>query len=130
MAAVDDRLVRHREEDVVEGLLEDRRVPAGQSVVSQDEPGDALFLIMTGRVKVVIFGENGREVTLSILRPGDAFGEMSLFDGESRSANCMALKRPLLSSSQARPIASPCCASAASKVCPTARSVLLRCLPT
>lgn len=67
-----------------------RRVSAQHTVVSQDEPGDSMFVIMSGRVKVVIFGENGREVTLSILRPGDAFGEMALFDGEARSANCIA----------------------------------------
>lgn len=69
-----------------------RRVRANGVVCSQDEPGDALFLIMSGRVKVVIFGENGREVTLSLLRPGDAFGEISLFDGKARSANCLALE--------------------------------------
>jgi len=69
-----------------------RRVGAQATVVSQDEPGDSMFVIMSGRVKVVIFGENGREVTLSLLRPGDSFGEMSLFDGEARSANCIALE--------------------------------------
>ena len=69
-----------------------RRVAVGQAVVNQDEPGDSLFVIMTGRVKVVIFGENGREVTLSLLRPGDSFGEMSLFDGAARSANCVAIE--------------------------------------
>lgn len=69
-----------------------KRVNVQSSIVSQDEPGESMFVIMTGRVKVVIFGENGREVTLSILRPGDAFGEMSLFDGEARSANCIAIE--------------------------------------
>ena len=69
-----------------------RRANAHTTVVTQDEPGDNLFVIMSGRVKVVIFGENGREVTLSILRPGDAFGEMSLFDGRPRSATCVALE--------------------------------------
>ncbi|ACY16600.1 Crp/Fnr family transcriptional regulator [Haliangium ochraceum] len=69
-----------------------RKVTAHHTVVTQDEPGETMFLIMSGRIKVVIFGENGREVTLSILRPGDAFGEMSLFDGEARSANCVALE--------------------------------------
>jgi CRP/FNR family cyclic AMP-dependent transcriptional regulator len=69
-----------------------RKVSAHHTVVNQDEPGDSMFVIMSGRIKVVIFGENGREVTLSLLRPGDAFGEMSLFDGESRSANCVALE--------------------------------------
>jgi CRP/FNR family transcriptional regulator, cyclic AMP receptor protein len=69
-----------------------RKVNAGGTVVTQDEPGEAMFLIMSGRVKVVIFGENGREVTLSLLRPGDGFGEISLFDGKARSANCIAME--------------------------------------
>jgi CRP/FNR family cyclic AMP-dependent transcriptional regulator len=74
------------------GRVQVKRVGAQATVVSQDEPGDSMFVIMSGRIKVVIFGENGREVTLSILRPGDSFGEMSLFDGENRSANCIALE--------------------------------------
>src|SRR5580698_303220 len=57
-----------------------RRVAVGAAVVAQDEPGDAMFIIMSGRIKVVMFGESGREVTLSLLRAGDSFGEMSLFD--------------------------------------------------
>ena len=81
--------------DAIEDLTQRvsiKRVSAQTTVVTQDEPGESMFIIMSGRVKVVIFGENGREVTLSILRPGDAFGEMSLFDGESRSANCIAVE--------------------------------------
>jgi CRP/FNR family cyclic AMP-dependent transcriptional regulator len=74
------------------GRVQVRRVAVNSAVVSQDEPGDAMFVIMSGRVKVVIFGENGREVTLSILRPTDSFGEMSLFDGAARSANCVAIE--------------------------------------
>ena len=73
-----------------------RRVPAQGTIVSQDEPGDSMFLIVTGRVKVGIFGENGREVTLSVLRAGQCFGEMSLFDGKERSANCIATEPTVL----------------------------------
>lgn len=69
-----------------------RRISAGAAVCSQDEPGDTVFVLMSGRVKVVLCGESGREVTLSILRPGDSFGEMSVFDGGSRSATCIALE--------------------------------------
>ena len=69
-----------------------RRVAVNAPVLTQDEPGDDMFVIMTGRVKVVIFGESGREVTLSILRPGESFGEMSLFDQAPRSANCLAIE--------------------------------------
>ena len=67
-----------------------RRIGVHTTILSQDESADAMYIIMTGRVKVVIFGENGREVTLSMLRVGDSFGEMSLFDGGARSANCIA----------------------------------------
>lgn len=73
-----------------------RKVAAGAAVVSQDEPGDSMFLIMGGRVKVVIFGESGREVTLSLLRPGETFGEMSVFDQGTRSAHCLAVEPTVL----------------------------------
>jgi CRP/FNR family cyclic AMP-dependent transcriptional regulator len=73
-----------------------RKVNIGSAVVAQDEPGDAMFLIMAGRIKVVIFGESGREVTLSLLRAGDSFGEMSLFDQAPRSAHCLALEASVL----------------------------------
>ncbi len=69
-----------------------RKVVVGSSVVTQDEPGDAMFVIMSGRIKVVMFGESGREVTLSILRAGESFGEMSLFDQGPRSAHCLAIE--------------------------------------
>jgi len=69
-----------------------KKVAVGQAVVTQDEPGDAMFVIMTGRIKVVMFGESGREVTLSLLRGGDSFGEMSLFDQGPRSAHCLAIE--------------------------------------
>jgi CRP-like cAMP-binding protein len=80
-AAIDD-LVRR---------LQIRTRPAGSLIVAQDEPGDAMFLIAQGRVKVALFGENGRELTLSVLSPGDFFGEMSLIDSRPRSANVVAL---------------------------------------
>jgi CRP-like cAMP-binding protein len=80
-AALDD-LVRR---------LQVRSRTAGSVLVAQDEPGDALFIIAQGRVKVALFGENGRELTLSILQPGDFFGEMSLIDSRPRSANVVAL---------------------------------------
>jgi CRP-like cAMP-binding protein len=71
--------------------LQVRTRPAGSLIVAQDEPGDAMFILAQGRVKVALFGENGRELTLSILTPGDFFGEMSLIDGRARSANVVAL---------------------------------------
>lgn len=61
-------------------------------IVGQDDQGDSLFIIEKGRVKVVLYGESGREVILAIFKDGDFFGEMSLLDGEPRSANVIALE--------------------------------------
>jgi CRP-like cAMP-binding protein len=62
-------------------------------IVSQDDPGDSMFIIQKGRVKVGFYGDTGREVILSILRAGDFFGEMSLLDGQPRSANVIAIEK-------------------------------------
>ncbi|MEO1483398.1 MAG: Crp/Fnr family transcriptional regulator [Myxococcota bacterium] len=65
-------------------------------VVGQDDPGDAMFIIERGRVKVVLYGETGREMILSIFRAGDVVGEMSLLDGQPRSANVIAVEESRL----------------------------------
>ncbi len=71
--------------------LQVRTRTAGALLVAEDEPGDAMFLIADGRARVALFGENGRELTLSVLSRGDFFGEMSLLDGRPRSANVVAI---------------------------------------
>ncbi len=68
-----------------------RRIPGGEPIITQEQGGDALYVILAGRAKVVLPGESGREVTLAVLRSADIFGEMSLFDGKSRSANVVAI---------------------------------------
>lgn len=59
-------------------------------IVSREEPGVSLFLIVKGKVKVVLYGPSGREVILSMLKDGEFFGEMSLLDGKPRSASVVA----------------------------------------
>ena len=54
--------------------------------------GDSLFAITAGRVKVFMGDENGREIILKILNPGDFFGEMSLIDSQPRSASVATLE--------------------------------------
>lgn len=67
-----------------------RRVPADTMILQADEEGDTLFVIVSGRVTVTMRSEEGREVILAILTNGDFFGEMSLLDGEPRSASVIA----------------------------------------
>jgi CRP/FNR family transcriptional regulator, cyclic AMP receptor protein len=62
----------------------------GNIVVLEQESGAALFVIISGKVKVVRMDEEGREVILSMFGPGEFFGEMSLLDGMARSASVVA----------------------------------------
>ena len=68
-----------------------QRTPGGGSVLTPEGDGNALHMVMAGRVKQVMVGENGREVTLTVLRPGDIFGELSLFEGRGRAAQVVAI---------------------------------------
>ncbi len=75
----------------LERLTERREYGDGAVIVSQEDRGDALFVLVRGRVKVVLYGPSGREVILSIFKsPGDFFGEMSLLDDQPRSATVIA----------------------------------------
>jgi CRP-like cAMP-binding protein len=78
--------------DVLAGAVVERNYEKDALIVGADDPGDALFIIASGRVKVVLYGESGREVILSVLKEGDFFGEMSLLDNQPRSANVRAIE--------------------------------------
>src|SRR4051794_19822358 len=69
-----------------------RRYPKDTVVFFENEEGDSFFVIVEGRIKVTILGDDGREVILSILGPGDFFGEMALLDNEPRSATAIAVE--------------------------------------
>lgn len=76
----------------VAGVARERTYPRNSMILFEDDPGDALYVVVGGQVKVVLIGEDGREVILSVLGPGDFFGEMSLIDDEPRSANVIAME--------------------------------------
>lgn len=60
-------------------------------VFHEDESGDVFCLIREGRVKVTMTSPEGKEIILSVLGPGEFFGEMSLLDNQPRSATVIAL---------------------------------------
>jgi CRP/FNR family transcriptional regulator, cyclic AMP receptor protein len=74
--------------------------PKDGVVFFENEAGDTLFMILTGRIKVTILGDDGREIILTVLGPGDFFGEMSLLDNEPRSATAIATEETELVSLQ------------------------------
>jgi len=69
-----------------------KRYPKDTVVFFENEEGDFFFTITEGRIKVTILGDDGREVILSVLGPGDFFGEMALLDNEPRSATAIAVE--------------------------------------
>lgn len=73
-------------------LMRERSHPKGSVIVFEDDPGDSLYLVREGRVKVVLVGEDGREVILGVLGVGDHFGELSIIDQQPRSAHVIAME--------------------------------------
>jgi CRP-like cAMP-binding protein len=62
----------------------------GQMILLEESTGETFFIITQGAVKVTRLSADGREVILAMLGESDFFGEMSLLDGEGRSANIVA----------------------------------------
>jgi len=63
---------------------------AGQPIVQQGEMGDCMYVVQSGEVEVVQVTPGGGEHRLAILKEGDFFGEMSIFEHEVRSATVRA----------------------------------------
>jgi CRP/FNR family transcriptional regulator, cyclic AMP receptor protein len=72
-------------------ISRERVYPRNSVILFEDDPGDALYVVAHGQVKVVLIGEDGREVILSVLGEGEFFGEMALIDDEPRSAHVIAM---------------------------------------
>jgi CRP-like cAMP-binding protein len=73
-------------------VARERAYPKNSVILFEDDPGDALYVVAQGQVKVVLIGEDGREVILSVLGAGEFFGEMALIDDEPRSAHVIAME--------------------------------------
>ena len=71
-------------------ITREQKFVKGAMIVTEGDPGDALFVVRSGEVKVLLIGEDGREVILGVLGVGDHFGELSLIDGRPRSAHVVA----------------------------------------
>lgn len=68
-----------------------RRFSAGQILFTEGEPSDYLYVVRSGRVRVLVHSLHGDQVTLTVLGPGDTLGELSMIDGQSRSASAEAI---------------------------------------
>lgn len=79
--------------DILYQNARERTHAAGATIIYQEDPGNALYLITKGTVKISYTLLSGNEVYLALLAAGDTVGEMSLIDASCRSANVIALER-------------------------------------
>lgn len=79
-----------RELASIAAVAKSRRYAKDDVVFHADESGDVFCLIREGQVKVTMISPEGKEIILSLLGPGDFFGEMALLDDEPRSATVVA----------------------------------------
>jgi CRP/FNR family cyclic AMP-dependent transcriptional regulator len=75
----------------IAALSSHRSYGLGAIVFSQADPGDALYGVITGRIRISASSPDGREMFLNIMEPGDTFGEIALLDGYHRTAAASAV---------------------------------------
>ena len=91
-SALDDQQL-----DTVAQMIIEKLYRKGDIILMEDDDtNQSLFIIAKGEVKVVLTAEDGREAILASLKEGDFFGEMSLLDGEPRSATVRAVEESRL----------------------------------
>ena len=69
-----------------------RSLPRSTTVMASGDPTDSLYIVLSGRLKVMMSDAEGKEVILSILGPGEYFGEMGLIDDAPRSASVVSIE--------------------------------------
>ncbi len=69
-----------------------RHYARGETVFSQGDPGDALYAVVSGRIRISTGAADGREIFLNFMEPGDTFGEIALLDGGPRTAAATAVE--------------------------------------
>ena len=69
-----------------------RRFGRGQAIFHKDDPGESLFIIENGSVRIYLPSPQGAELNLALLGAGDFFGDLALLDGGPRSAGATALQ--------------------------------------
>jgi CRP/FNR family cyclic AMP-dependent transcriptional regulator len=74
------------------GVAVPRSYEAGEVIFREGDSGDTCYILRSGSVKVTHRHSDGRAITLAELRPGQIFGELAMFSGETRSATVEALE--------------------------------------
>src|SRR5947209_16092707 len=70
-----------------------RTFRSGEVIFHRDDPGQVLYVIKEGKVKICLISPDGQEISLVVFGKGDCFGEFAILDGLPRSADAVALER-------------------------------------
>ena len=76
--------------DKFDKLFTLREYPKGSMIILEEEYGDVVFLVKKGTIKITRVNDEGKEVILALMGKYDIVGEMSVVEGEARSANVLA----------------------------------------
>lgn len=79
-----------RDREALASTMTQRRFRRSDTIFQREDDGQALFIVESGGVRVYIPSPQGNDLTLAVFGPGDFFGEMSLLDGQPRSASAAA----------------------------------------
>ena len=76
---------------VISEIVKKKDFTIGETVFKESEDGDSIYILKKGEVKACRMGADGELYTLTLMKDGDIFGEMSFLDGRPRSATIMAI---------------------------------------
>jgi CRP-like cAMP-binding protein len=88
----------------IAALATQRAWRRGEILFRSGDPGDALYGVVTGRIRISTGNADGREIFLNIMEPGDTFGEIALLDGGTRTATATAIEASELVSIRRAPL--------------------------
>jgi len=77
--------------DRVVAMASERRLASGKVIFQKGDPGTSLMAVLSGRVRIGAFSEDGKEIILNIIEAGQMFGEIALLDGKQRTADATAM---------------------------------------
>ncbi len=73
-------------------VIRRRTFRAGEIIFYREDPGEVLYVIREGTVRIFLTSPEGQEIVLAVLGPGEYFGELALLDGQPRSASAIAVE--------------------------------------
>ncbi len=85
-------LLEEEERKLLAEVIDDRCLAGGEVLFRAGDPGDALYVVVSGAVELSVHDTTGQKIVLTVAQAGDAFGELALFDVGARSATAVAVE--------------------------------------